>query len=163
MPTPGCIVLAVLAGIVALLVACLAVALALRQRCRRTRGVVAAAGADVIVVRDESHLAQLREQHAEEEARPLVVLFHTPWCQYCQRMLPHYARSARELAERYRFAEMDVKEHPQAVAALELEGFPTVVLFEPQSGEVRAKRAGFCQSEALQQWLQQQQQQQQQQ
>ena len=153
MPTPGCIVLAVLAAIVALLVVCLAVALALRQRCRRTRGVVAGAG--VIVVRDDSHLAQLREQQAEE-ARPLVVLFHTPWCQYCQRMLPHYARSARELAERYRFAEMDVKEHPQAVAALELEGFPTVVLFEPQSGEVRAKRAGFCQSEALQQWLQQQ-------
>ena len=171
MPTPGCIALAVLAGVVAILVACLAVVLALRSRSSARGGVVrrseASAAAAVRVVQDLSHLERLRagggEDGSAEEQRPLVVLFHTPWCQYCQRMRPHYGRTAQQLAGRYRFAEMDVKEQPQAVAALELEGFPTVVLFASprDGGGVRAKRAGFCQDSELRRWLQQQQDQQQ--
>jgi thioredoxin-like negative regulator of GroEL len=139
MPTPGCIVLAVLAIIVAVLIICIAVLLAVGRP---------GAPTTVITVQDRPHLEALRRA---DDGRPLLVFFHTPWCKFCQRMQPQFEAAAAGAP--HRCAQMDVHEQPQVVAELALEGFPTVVLFEPGSGEVRAQRAGFCDDKALRRWV----------
>lgn len=81
--------------------------------------------ADVIVVTDASFEAEVLKAD-----RPVLVDFFTTWCGPCRLLAPVVEEVAREYAGRAKVAKIDAEENPQAAAAHEVMGFPTLVVFK---------------------------------
>lgn len=81
----------------------------------------AAAAEDVVELTAETFDAEV--------ARPglTVVDFWAPWCGPCRAMEPHYARVAR-LRPQYRFAKVNVDDHPQLANAYGISSIPTLLI-----------------------------------
>lgn len=78
--------------------------------------------------------------------QPLLVDFHATWCGPCKQLAPELERLKQMLGERIRIIKIDVDQNPQAAAAYEVSGVPTLILFRKgqilwrQSGVVRAQQ-----------------------
>lgn len=70
------------------------------------------AGADVLHFNDAATFAK----HLRKDIRPMLVMFHVPWCGFCKRMKPDYSKAATELKAQggYLMAAMNVERQENA-------------------------------------------------
>lgn len=70
------------------------------------------AGADVLHFNDAATFAK----HLRKDIRPMLVMFHVPWCGFCKRMKPDYSKAATELKTQggYLLAAMNVERQENA-------------------------------------------------
>lgn len=70
------------------------------------------AGADVLHFNDAATFAK----HLRKDIRPMLVMFHVPWCGFCKRMKPDYSKAATELKAQggYLLAAMNVERQENA-------------------------------------------------
>ncbi|KAH8274021.1 hypothetical protein KR044_008102 [Drosophila immigrans] len=105
------------------------------------------AGLDVLHFNDAAAFSK----HLRKDIRPMLVMFHVPWCGFCKRMKPDYNKAASELKaeDGYLLAAMNVERHENAPIRklFNITGFPTLIYFE--NGKMRFTYEGENTKDAL--------------
>ena len=60
---------------------------------------------------------------------PLLVEYHAPWCGYCRRLEPAFARVAQEYGEVLTAVKIDIDKEPALSDEEHIEVVPTLVLY----------------------------------
>jgi len=82
---------------------------------------------------------------------PLVVDFWAAWCGPCRMMAPEFAKAARELKGRARFAKLDTEAFPEAGNRYAIRGIPLLVAF--RGGREIGRRAGATPAKDIVGWF----------
>lgn len=64
-----------------------------------------------------------------KSSRPVVVDFWAPWCGPCRAFAPNYVQAAREMAGKLVLTKLNTEENPDAGAAYQIRGIPTLMVF----------------------------------
>eukprot|EP00440_Ansanella_granifera_P007608 gb/GFBE01008234.1/.p1 GENE.gb/GFBE01008234.1/~~gb/GFBE01008234.1/.p1 ORF type:complete len:448 (+),score=133.01 gb/GFBE01008234.1/:1-1344(+) len=76
----------------------------------------------------------MKEQR--EKQRPVLVIFHVAWCKACQRIFPLFAAASDEAKEKdvpMDFAHVECTDDKTLCQKFEVQGYPTIKLFFPES------------------------------
>jgi thioredoxin 2 len=71
---------------------------------------------------------------------PLIVDYWAPWCGPCRMMAPEFAKAAKALAPKARFAKINTEDFPAVSQKLGIRGIPLLILY--QKGREVARLAG---------------------
>ena len=77
-------------------------------------------------------IAELNTERFEELLRgekSLLVEYHAPWCGYCRRLEPAFARVSQEYADRLTAVKIDIDKEPALADEEHIEVVPTLVLY----------------------------------
>jgi thioredoxin 1 len=85
--------------------------------------------------------------------KPVLVDFYAEWCGPCKMMTPILKEVKTALGDEVTIIKVDVDKNPQAADAFQVQGVPTLIIF--QKGEIKWRQAGVVQARQLQQLLQQ--------
>ncbi|CAN7982492.1 unnamed protein product, partial [Ixodes hexagonus] len=101
--------------------------------------------ADVTHIPDGDELRKL----FQKETSPILIMFYAPWCVFCKRLKPDYAKAATELKGHSVLAAMDLSKPENAVVRhhYNVTGFPTLIYFE--AGNLKHKYEGENNKEAI--------------
>jgi thioredoxin 1 len=85
--------------------------------------------------------------------KPVLVDFFAEWCGPCKMMAPILKEVKNAMGDDVTIIKVDVDKNPQAANAYQVQGVPTLIIF--QKGQVKWRQAGVVQAKQLQQLLQQ--------
>jgi thioredoxin 1 len=72
---------------------------------------------------------------------PVLLDFWEPWCGPCRMIAPALDEIARESADRFRIAKVNVDEEPELMQRFQIRGIPALLFFS--RGELRHQIAGL--------------------
>lgn len=77
-------------------------------------------------------LSKLPEEFVQtiSSSKPTVVDFYATWCGPCQEQKPHFAEVERQFGDVATFLTVDVDEVPEMWEVYQLEGIPTIIVFQ---------------------------------
>ena len=80
-----------------------------------------------------SAVIEVKKENFEEivlkNELPVVVDFSAEWCPPCRVLAPLYARLSQEYLGKVVFASIDTEVFPEVLAALGVQGIPTLIIF----------------------------------
>ncbi|MBL0341702.1 MAG: thioredoxin [Bacteroidetes bacterium] len=82
---------------------------------------------------------------------PVLVDFYATWCGPCKMMSPILQDVAGKLGSTAKIIKVDVDKNPQAAAAFEVRGVPTLIIFK--NGKQIWRQSGVVQAQQLIQQL----------
>uniref|UniRef100_A0A6G4ZY13 Putative thioredoxin-like protein n=1 Tax=Rhipicephalus microplus TaxID=6941 RepID=A0A6G4ZY13_RHIMP len=82
---------------------------------------------------DVYHIATIEELKRlfQRETAPVLIMFYAPWCSFCKRLKPDYAKAATELKGHSVLAAMDLNRPENAAIRrhYNITGFPNTPIF----------------------------------
>jgi thioredoxin 1 len=88
-----------------------------------------------------------------DSEKPVLVDFYAEWCGPCKMMPPILKEVKDTLGDEVRIIKVDVDKNPQAAQAFNVQGVPTLIVF--QKGQVKWRQSGVVPASMLKQVLQQ--------
>ena len=95
--------------------------------------------------------AQLDAHRKGAKGAALLLDVWAPWCGPCRSMAPQFAAAAGQLEPDVRLLKLNSDEHPQAAAALGVQGIPALFLF--RDGRLIARKAGAMNTNQIVHWV----------
>jgi len=95
--------------------------------------------------------AQLDAHRRSTRGAALLLDVWAPWCGPCRAMAPQFAAAAEQLEPEVRLLKLNSDDHPQAAAALGVQGIPALFLF--RDGQLIARKAGGMTAGQITGWV----------
>ena len=72
-----------------------------------------------------------------------ILMMYAPWCGHCKHLAPEYAKAAKAVNGKAIFAAVDCTENESICAKYQVQGYPTVKVFEAQKGRNARKASDY--------------------
>jgi thioredoxin len=81
----------------------------------------------------------------------IMIDFNAKWCAPCQKMKPYILKLQAEMKDRVKIVQLDADENKTIIEQLELEGLPTIIVYE--NGKEVWRNVGYISEEDLKKHL----------
>ncbi|MBD3231725.1 thioredoxin [Candidatus Dependentiae bacterium] len=87
------------------------------------------------------------EQEVLKSDKPVIIDVFATWCGPCQMMAPIFEEVSKEMADKYKFAKLNIDEERDLAIEYNVSSVPTIIFIK--NGKIIGKETGYMDADTL--------------